>query len=118
MEQSGKLHLCEGETELFEGLQICVCEGHTVGQQLVYLQSDEQQVLCAGDLIPTAGHLRLAWQMAADLYPLTSLEEKKMLLAQAIEAGAIVFLPHEVRFAACRLREVEGTVVAGDAVAF
>jgi len=56
-----------------------------------------------------------AWRR---LYPLTSLEEKKMLLAQAVEAGAVVFLPHEMKFAACRLREVEGGVVDGDIVAF
>jgi glyoxylase-like metal-dependent hydrolase (beta-lactamase superfamily II) len=118
LEQSGKLHLCEGETELFEGVQICVSEGHTVGQQLFILQADEGQVLSAGDLIPTAGHLKLAWQMAADLYPLTSLEEKKMLLAQAVEAGTIVFFPHEMKFAACRLSEVDGGVVAGDTVEF
>jgi glyoxylase-like metal-dependent hydrolase (beta-lactamase superfamily II) len=118
LEQCGRLHLCEGETELFEGVQVCVTEGHTVGQQLVVVRGDDQEVLCAGDVLPTAGHLKLAWQMAADLYPLTGLEEKKMLLAQALESGTMVFFPHEPRFAACRLREDEGGVVPGDTVEF
>ncbi|MBI5547804.1 MAG: MBL fold metallo-hydrolase [Deltaproteobacteria bacterium] len=118
LEQSGRLHLCEGETELFEGIEVCVTEGHTVGQQLLHIGGEGVEVLCAGDLLPTAGHLKLAAQMASDLYPLTGLEEKKMLLAEAVETGTIVFLPHETRFAACRLRENEGGVEAGEIVSF
>ena len=116
LEQCGRLHLCEGETELFDGVQVGVCEGHTVGQQLVQIQADDTEIVCAGDLLPTAGHLKLDWQMAADLYPLTGLEEKKMLVAQALESGSIVFFAHEMRFAACRLAEVEGGVIAGEPV--
>lgn len=118
LEQSGRLHLIDSEIELFEGVQIALSEGHAVGQQLVWIESDDTEVCCAGDLIPTAAHLRPSWQASGDLYPLTGLEEKKMLVAQALEAGTIVFFPHETRFAACRLAEDEGGVVAGEVVAF
>ena len=118
LEQCGRLHLCDSEMELFEGVQVGVCEGHAVGHQIVQVESEDAVVMCAGDLIPTAGHLRPAWQMASDLYPLTGLEEKKMLLAQALESGTIVFFSHELRFAACLLAEDEGGVVAGEPVAF
>jgi len=118
LERSGRLHLCEGETELFEGVQVVVSDGHSVGMQLVYVEADDTEVLCASDLLPTAGHIGLPWQMAADLYPLTGLEEKKMLLAQALETNSILFLPHETSFAACRLSEEDGAVVPGELVEF
>lgn len=118
LERSGRLHLCEGETELFEGIQVVVSDGHAVGMQLVYVQAEDTEVICAGDLLPTAGHVGIPWQMASDLYPLTGLEEKKMLLAQALESGGILFLPHEPSFAACRLSEEDGKFVPGAPVEF
>lgn len=118
LEQSGRLHLCEGDTEILEGVELCVSEGHTVGLQLVHVRDGDSEVVCAGDLLPTVGHLRLAWQMSSDLYPLACLEEKKMLLAQAVESNAVLFLPHEPGLAACRLREEEGAVLAGEPIAF
>jgi len=118
LEQCGRLHLCDSEMELFEGGEVGVSEGHAVGQQIVQRVGEDASVICCGDLIPTAGHLRPAWQMATDLYPLTGLEEKKMLLAQALESGCIVFFCHEPRFPACRLAEDEGGVVAGEPVGF
>jgi len=116
LEETRRLHLCETEIELLEGLQIAVSEGHAVGQQLVVLQGEEGSVLCAGDLLPTAGHLKVNWSMAVDLHPLTGIEEKKMLLAQAVETGTVLFLTQEAGFAACRLREEDGGVVVSEIV--
>ena len=119
LEQCGRLHLCDSEIELFEGVEVGVSEGHAVGQQVVQVIAEDAAVVCCGDLIPTAGHLKPSWQMATDLYPLTGLEEKKMLLAQALESGSILFFCHEPRFPACRLAEEdEGGVVAGEPVYF
>lgn len=118
LEQCGRLHLCEGETELFEGVQVLISEGHAVGMQLVHLESEDGEMLCAGDLVPTLGHLKVSWQETADLYPLAGIDEKKMLLAQALESNTLLFLPHEPAIAACRLREVEGGVEPGEIVAF
>ncbi|MGI5861578.1 MAG: MBL fold metallo-hydrolase [Myxococcales bacterium] len=118
LEQSGRLHLVEGESELCEGVQVFVSEGHTVGGQLVRVESEGVQVVFCGDLVPTRAHLAPVFQMAFDLHPLTMLEEKRMLLAQALEDEAILFLEHDPKVAALRVCEVEGKVVAGDTVAF
>lgn len=116
LEQCGQLHLIEGETELYEGVQICVSEGHTVGMQLVRVQSEGQAVVFCGDLIPTTAHLKPHYLTAFDLYPLTAIEEKKMLLAQAVESGALLYLEHDPKVAACRVREVDGEVVVDQLV--
>jgi glyoxylase-like metal-dependent hydrolase (beta-lactamase superfamily II) len=116
LEESGALHLIEGETELYEGVHLFLSEGHTVGLQLVRVESQDQSVVTCGDLVPTRAHLKPHYAMSYDLYPLTVIEEKKMLLAQAHEEGWILFFEHDPRVAACRLQEQDGKVVAGEVV--
>lgn len=85
LERSGKLHLLEGATELCAGAHLVVSEGHTVGMQLVRLEHGDETLAFCGDLVPTTAHLRASWVSALDLYPLTTIEEKKQVLAQAVE---------------------------------
>ena len=112
LQKSGRLHLLEGNTELYPGVHLFVSEGHTVGLQLVRLESDDGQTLVfCGDLIPTTAHLRAAWVAAYDLYPLTVIEEKKQLLAQAVEEGWLLFFEHDPKVAVCSVKDDGGQVV-------
>jgi len=115
LEQSGRLHLLDGQTELYPGVELVVSEGHTVGLQLVRVTGDGQSLFFCGDIIPTSSHLRSAWAMAYDLYPLTVIEEKRMILAQAVEEGWILFFEHDPQIAACTVKE-EGGQIAVDRV--
>jgi len=105
LEKSGQLHLLEGGTELYSGVNVFVSEGHTVGLQLVKLEAGDQTVIFCGDLIPTTAHLKPAWGSAYDLYPLTIIEEKKQLLAQAVEEGWFLFLEHDPAVAMCTVTD-------------
>ncbi len=58
-----------------------------------------------------------AWVTAYDLLPVTTLEEKKMLVAEALEDGGILAFDHDAEMAACRLGEEEGRPVFREAVA-
>jgi len=116
LERYGKLHLIEGSTELYEGLQLGVSEGHTVGMQLVRVQDDDQVVAFCGDLIPTRFHLRPSRLTTFDLYPLTAVEEKRMLLAQAVEERWALVFSHDPEIAACRVVEEEGEPAPGETV--
>ena len=58
LEQSGRLHLLEGPTELYPGIELFVSEGHTVGLQLVRVTDGDRSLVFCGDLIPTTSHLR------------------------------------------------------------
>jgi glyoxylase-like metal-dependent hydrolase (beta-lactamase superfamily II) len=116
LERSGRLHLLEGATELCPGVDIFVSEGHTVGLQLVKVSDGDKTVAYCGDLVPTTAHLRASWVMAYDLYPLTTIEEKKMLLAQAAEEGWVLFFEHDPNVAACTVKEDQGEVVVNEVV--
>jgi glyoxylase-like metal-dependent hydrolase (beta-lactamase superfamily II) len=114
LEKSGRLHLLEGATELYDGIHLFISEGHTVGLQLVRVERGGKTVVFCGDLVPTTAHLKAAWVAAYDLYPLTVIEEKKQLLAQAVEEGWILFLEHDPVVAACTVTEREGHAVVDE----
>lgn len=116
LERSGQLHLIEGETELFPGIRLIVSEGHTVGLQLVRVEDGDRWLTYCADLIPTSAHLKPAWIMAYDLYPLTCIEEKKMLVAEAIADGGILMFEHDPRVQACTVREEGGEVRVAEEV--
>ena len=105
---SSQLHLVDGEVELFPDLEVIVSEGHTTAQQLPRLRGGGTHLTCCSDLIPTAAHLRIPWGMAFDLRPLTTIEEKKVLLAEALEDDGILLFGHDPEIAACRLHEKDG----------
>ena len=113
----GKLHLVEGPCELFPDLEIIVSDSHTVGQQLPRFHAGNTHLTFCGDVIPTRAHLRVPWIMAYDLHPLTTMEEKKMILAEAIEEDGILFFEHDPDVAACRLREEDGQPALRETVA-
>lgn len=116
LEHTGRLHLIEGEAELFPDLELVVSEGHTVAQQLPRFHGDGTHLTHCGDVIPTRAHVRVPWVMAYDLYPLTTIEEKKMLLAEALEDDGILFFAHDPDVQACRLREEDGHPAFREAV--
>ncbi len=117
LQHSNLLHLVEGEARLFPDVELIVSEGHTTGMQLPRFHGDGAHLTFCGDVIPTHAHLRPSWVMAYDLLPVTTLEEKKVLLAEALEDDGILVFQHDAAMAACRLGEEEGRPVFREAVA-
>lgn len=70
-------------------------KGHTPYQLLPMIGGDGRIIIFTGDAIPTSAHLRVPWVMAYDLYPLTTMAEKEMMLKAAIEHGALLAFPHD-----------------------
>jgi glyoxylase-like metal-dependent hydrolase (beta-lactamase superfamily II) len=116
LEHSGRLHLVEGQAELFPDVELIVAEGPTVAQQLPRFHGGGRHLTVCGDVIPTRFHVRVPWIAAYDLAPLTTLEEKKMLLAEALEEDGLLFFTHDPDVAACRLYEEAGRPALREAV--
>lgn len=116
LQHSNQLHLVEGEAALFPDFELVVSEGHTAGHQLPRFHGDGTHLTFCGDVIPTHAHLRPSWVMAYDLFPLTTVEEKKMLMAAALEDDGVLAFEHDPEMAACRLREDGGEPVFREAV--
>jgi glyoxylase-like metal-dependent hydrolase (beta-lactamase superfamily II) len=93
--EAGVAEIVDGEWEMMEGLDTIICNGHTPAMQLVRIRDEGKILVYAADLIPLAVQFNLPWIMAYDLYPVTTLEEKKRILKQAVEENWIFFFEHD-----------------------
>jgi len=107
LQEHGVLELVDGEFEIFPGIHLIVCNGHTAAQQLPKITDGKTSMLFCCDLIPTKSHIPFPYIMAYDLRPLVTLEEKKKLLSRAYEEQWILFLEHDVHTEAVTLKATE-----------
>jgi glyoxylase-like metal-dependent hydrolase (beta-lactamase superfamily II) len=107
LQQHGVLELLDGEGELFPQIEIIVANGHTASQQLVKISDGTNTVLYCCDLIPTTSHIPLPYIMAYDLRPLTTLKEKRNILARASEERWILFFEHDPKTATGTVRATD-----------
>jgi len=111
LHESGILTFVDGEKELFPGVRMIVCNGHTSAQQLPLISDDSASVLFCCDLVPTVSHLPFPYIMGYDVRPLTTLEEKKNILPRAEKEGWILFLEHDPHTEAVTLKQGEKGLV-------
>lgn len=93
--ESGKLNLVENEGELFPNFEVRFFNGHTPGQMIPFIHSEEKTIVYMADLIPTAANIPLLWLAAYDLYPVTAMEEKETFLNEAVKKEYILFFEHD-----------------------
>ena len=103
LRRSSQLKVLRGESELFPGLQLLLSNGHTVGLQMVKIQDSSNTLFYCSDLMPTAAHLPLPYIMGYDLYPLTTLEDKRRYLNQACDENWLIVLEHDAELDAIRI---------------
>ncbi len=85
----------DGDAEVLPGVHIRMVGGHTPGSQVLILRSGELACAVTGDLVGQRPHLRVPWNMAADLEPLRVFEEKARLLDEAEKHRWLLVLSHE-----------------------
>ncbi|HXG37470.1 MAG TPA: MBL fold metallo-hydrolase [Bacteroidota bacterium] len=95
LKEHGVLELVDGEFELFPGIELIVCNGHTAAQQLPKISDGKTSILFCCDLFPTVSHLPYPYVMAYDVRPLVTIEEKKRILPRAYEEQWILFFEHD-----------------------
>ena len=71
------LLLIEDARCIVPGVEVVRVPGHTANMQCVKLTGGGKTAFFFADLIPTVTHLPLPWIMGYDLYPMTTLENKK-----------------------------------------
>ncbi len=111
LNESGMLTFVEGEQELFSGIDLVVCNGHTSAQQLPLISDGSTKMLFCCDLVPTASHIPFPYIMGYDVRPLVTLEEKKKILPRAEKEGWILFLEHDPDSEAVTLKQGEKGLV-------
>ncbi len=95
LEEHGQLIILEGSTKITEEIEVITTNGHTPAQQHLKLTVNDKTIFYCGDLIPTSSHIQFPYIMSYDLYPLTTLKEKKEILPIAYEEKWILFFEHD-----------------------
>ncbi len=103
IEHSGHLNLVDDEDELFPGVSVMLCYGHTPGLMIPVIKYKGRTLVYTGDLIPTSAHIPLIWNMSYDIESLKSIEEKQRLLNLAIEKNYILVFQHDKDVECCTL---------------
>jgi glyoxylase-like metal-dependent hydrolase (beta-lactamase superfamily II) len=101
--ESGQMELLDGDREIVPGISVKVFPGHTASMQAVIIESGGGATASGGkkkacyisDLIPTSMHLEPTWVMAFDLFPLTTIENKKKYYAEAIPNRWLTVFTHD-----------------------
>src|SRR3989304_5975603 len=75
-----QLKLYDGDFKFDDFIDLHVVNGHTPAMQLIKIKDDNSTLLFTADLFPTTTHIHPAYIMGYDLYPLTTLDEKKKFL--------------------------------------
>jgi hypothetical protein len=80
---------------ILPGLSVRLAEGHTAAMMLPQLSYKGKTVVFRADLLPSTGHFPSPWVMAYDMFPLTSLQEKRSFLQEAAAGGYVLFFEHD-----------------------
>jgi glyoxylase-like metal-dependent hydrolase (beta-lactamase superfamily II) len=95
------------ETGFLPGFRVRFASGHTSSMMLPQLEYKGRTVVFMADLLPSVGHLPIPYVMAYDMFPLTTLQEKKSFLQEAVEKEMVLFFEHDSVNECCTVQQTE-----------
>lgn len=108
MEESGHLHFLDINSKSpFPQFDIMTVDGHTEKQMLPKIRYKDKTIVFVADLLPSAGHVPLAYVMGYDTRPLVTLQEKDVFLKEAADQGYILFFEHDPIQECCTVKRTE-----------
>lgn len=94
-------------TDFNENITVRFVDGHTESMMLPEIKYKDKTVVFVADLLPSAGHIPIPYVMAYDMYPLTTLGEKRNFLNTALKNDYILFFEHDPVHECCTLQQTE-----------
>jgi glyoxylase-like metal-dependent hydrolase (beta-lactamase superfamily II) len=105
LKEHSLLELVDGEDEVAKGIKVIPTGGHTPGHQAVLIEDGENKILCPGDIIPSASHLKIPYVASVDLFPLETMTVKRKFLDMCINDGWLLAFDHDVNIKLGRLEK-------------
>lgn len=111
IEESGQLNWVSRQGDfmanVFPDIDLFFMDGHTESQMLPCIRYKGKTIVFMADLLPSTGHIPLAYVMGYDTRPLLTMGEKKNFLDRAIKEDYILFLEHDPINECCTLQMTE-----------
>ncbi|MBI4885882.1 MAG: methylmalonyl-CoA epimerase [Acidobacteria bacterium] len=108
LKAAGAIDFYDGDQVIRPGIRVVRTGGHTGQHQIVFIESGGRTAVFTADLIPTTAHIRDAWVMGYDLFPMETLAFKRQFIREAIEREYLIFFEHDPLVAAGYIREKDG----------
>lgn len=119
IQESGQLKMVNAPTNEFtedgllekvaftNNISIRFVNGHTKSMMLPQINYNGKTIVYMADLLPSASHIPLPYIMGYDMFPLTTLKEKKSFLQEAAEKEYILFFEHDPVIECCTVHQTE-----------
>ena len=105
IQESGQLKFIETSPADFPNqFSIRQAFGHTDAMMLPQINYKGRTIIYMADLLPSAAHLPLPYVMAYDMFPLTTLNEKRSFLTEAQQNDYVLFFEHDPVMECCTLQ--------------
>jgi glyoxylase-like metal-dependent hydrolase (beta-lactamase superfamily II) len=88
-------------------LSIRLVYGHTEAMMIPQISYKGRTVVYVADLLPSIGHLPIPYVMAYDMFPLTTLQEKRSFLKEAAAGDYTLFFEHDPVNECCTLQATD-----------
>ena len=85
-------------------ISLLLANGHTDSMMLPKIKYKGKTIVFMADLLPSAAHIPLPYVMAYDMFPLTTLKEKKSFLSEALDNEYVLFFEHDPFNECCNLK--------------
>ncbi|MDB5197698.1 MAG: fold metallo-hydrolase [Flaviaesturariibacter sp.] len=105
---------CLPSAPFADGFDIRFTCGHTESMMLPEIRYKDRTIVFMADLLPSAGHIPLPYVMAYDMFPLTTLDEKKRFLNEAVSKNFVLFFEHDAQRECCELEQTEKGIKTGN----
>ena len=93
--------------EFLGDMSVRFVNGHTHGMMLPQLKYKDKTVVYMADLLPSQGHIPIPYVMAYDMFPLTTMNEKKLFLEEALDNDYVLFFEHDPQYECCTVQQTE-----------
>jgi glyoxylase-like metal-dependent hydrolase (beta-lactamase superfamily II) len=105
--EAGVVELFDGEAEPVAGVRAVKAPGHNRDMCVVTVDGGaiEARAIFLADLVPTSAHVPTAWVMGYDLYPVTTMGEKRLWLPRAAAENWLCVFEHDPETPLGRLAE-------------
>ena len=105
LKDNNLLNFIADDSEILKGISTYTVNGHTKGQQLIKVSSNNRVLVFCSDLIPLKSHLKLPWIMGYDLNAALTLNEKKVFLDKACKNNWLLFFYHDPSYIAVQIKK-------------
>lgn len=109
VQESGQLNFIDvnDQTAFTGNVNVRFVSGHTEAMMLPLINYKDKQILYMADLLPSTGHLPIPYVMAYDMFPLTTMAERKLFFNEAAEKDYVLFIEHDAITECCTLQHTE-----------